>query len=227
MNIVEKYTYSKLERNTQPNGYREYITPDGESLTSVTTILDQTKPEEAKKALENWRKGVGIKKSTSVTEEAAFRGTLMHKFLEETIKGLDPKPGTNIHHKQSSKMAKVILETYLTPNLSEVWGLETSLYYPGLYAGTTDLVGIYNGQPSIMDFKQSNKYKTDDRVIDYRMQLVAYAQAHNKIYGTNIRQGVILMCTVELEPQTWIIQGDDFDYWSERWWERVKQFYKV
>lgn len=227
MILVKKFNYIELSRETATDGFRTYLTPDGENLTSVTTILDKTKSEESKNALEGWRKGVGIKKSTQVTEEAAFRGTLMHKFLERTISGENPVPGTNIHHKQSAKMAQVIIDNFLKPNLSEAWGLEVNLYYPGLFAGTTDVVGVYNGEPTICDFKQSNRYKTDDRVEDYKYQLSAYILSHNKIYGTEIKQGVILMCTVNLEPQSWIIKGDELERYQSLWWERVAKFYNV
>lgn len=227
MNLVKKFNYIELSRETSESGYRVYKSPDGEELTSVTTILDQTKSEESRKALESWRKGVGVRRSTQVTEEAAFRGTLMHKFLERTILGENPVPGTNIHHKQSAKMAKVIIDNFLKPNLSEAWGLEVNLYYPGLYAGTTDVVGVYAGEPTICDFKQSNKFKTDERVEDYKYQLSAYILAHDKIYGTEIKQGVILMCTVNLEPQCWVIKGDELESYQDKWWNRIRQFYNV
>lgn len=227
MKLIQKFNYQKLIREDGGPAGRKYVDPNGNRLSSVTTILDRTKSEESNTALDNWRKSIGVAKATDITEEAAFRGTLMHDFLEKSLRGLNPKPGTNIHHKRSSKMAGIILETYLKPNLSEIWGLETTLHYPDMYAGTCDVVGVYNGVPSIVDFKQSNRFKTDERVTDYKMQLCAYAWAHDAIYSTNIRQGVILMCTKDFEPQNWIISGDEFDHWSIKWWERVKQFYAL
>ena len=103
--------------------------------------------------------------------------------------------------------------------------METALYYPELYAGTTDLVGVYNGKPSIIDYKQTNKPKKTEWISDYFMQGAAYAAAHNELFGTDIKQIVILMCSKDCEPQRWIIGGDEFDKWTDAWWERVWNFY--
>ena len=227
MKLVERHTYSKLKREDGGPDGRKYVDPFGNKLPSVTTILDKTKSEESKKALASWRRSIGEKKAAEITQEAAFRGTLMHSFLERHLRGENPIPGTNFYHRHSFKMAAVILETYLKPCLDEVWGLETPLYYPELYAGTTDMVGLYQGVPSIIDFKQTNRPKTDDRVQDYKVQLAAYASAHNAVHGTDIQQGVILMCSKDLEPQRWILQGDEFKTYVDIWWQRVAQYHEV
>lgn len=227
MKLVEKHNYSKLAREDGGPDGRKYVDPLGNRLPSVTTILDRTKPEEARQALAAWKRRMGEKKAAEITKEAAFRGTMMHSFLERHIRGEDPRPGTNFYHQHSFKMAGVILETYLKPFLDEAWGLETPLYYPELYAGTTDMVGVYQGIPSIIDFKQTNKPKTDDRVQDYKLQLAAYAAAHNVIHGTDISQGVILMCSKDLEPQRWILCGGEFEHYTNLWWQRVAEYHKV
>lgn len=227
MIITNKYNYQPLTREDGGQDGRKYVDPNGNRLASVTTILDKTKSEESKKALEAWRRSVGDKKAAEITKEAAFRGTLMHSFLERYLNGENPTPGTNFYHKQSSKMANVILENYLKPFLDEIWGLEVNLYYPELYAGTTDLLGVYQGIPSIVDFKQTNRPKTDERVEDYKAQLVAYALSHNVIYGTDIKQGVILMCSKDLDPQQWIVRGEEFEEYTNRWWRRVAEYYNL
>lgn len=225
MKLIEKFQYHSLTREDGgPNG-RVYVDPHGNKLPSVTTILDKTKSEESKKALAAWQRRMGQKKADEIKTEAAFRGTLMHSYLEKHLRGDNPKPGTNYYHKHSYKMADVILENYLKPFLNEFWALETGLYYPELYAGTTDMVGVYQGVESIIDFKQTNKLKSDDRIADYKVQLAAYLSAHNKIHGTNIKQGVILMCSKDLEPQSWVISGADMDAAIEQWWSRVSQYH--
>lgn len=225
MKLVERFTYHPLTKEDGgPNG-RVYIDPHGNKLPSVTTILDKTKSEETKKALEAWQRRMGQKKADEIKNEAAFRGTLMHNYLEKHLKGLNPQSGTNYYHKHSYKMAGVILETYLKPFLDEFWALESALYYPELYAGTTDMVGVYKGIPSIIDFKQTNKPKTDERIADYKVQLAAYLSAHNKIHGTDIKQGVILMCSKDLAPQSWIIGESDMNAAIDQWWNRVSQYH--
>ena len=227
MRLIKKHDYLPLPREDGgPNG-RKYVDPMGHRLPSVTTILDRTKSEEARKALESWRRSVGEKKANEIVTEAAFRGTLMHSYLERYLKGDNPQPGTNLYHKQSHKMASIIIDQYLKPFLDEIWGLETNLYYPELYAGTTDMVGSYGGIPSIIDFKQTNKPKTDERVQDYKLQLAAYAAAHNAVYGTNISQGVILMCSKDCYPQRWILSGAEFEEYSQLWWLRVAEYHQV
>lgn len=219
-----KFNYVKINRIDTPEG-RRYATPDGEKLPSVTTILDATKSEESKKALNEWRKRMGPVKAQQITTEAAGRGTRMHKWIEDYIKtGELGVPGSNPYSQQSHKMADSIIRQGLI-NCSEYWGTEVPLYFPKVYAGTTDLVGVHNGEPAIMDHKQSNKLKKREWIDDYFVQLAAYATAHNEVHGTNIRKGVIFMCTADNIYQEFIIEGAEFDSWVDKWFKRVEQYY--
>lgn len=234
--LQSRFDYKKLERK-ETAGRRLYECPDGSKVPSVTTILDKTKSPEAREALANWRKAVGEKKAQEITTEAAGRGTRMHKFLEDYIKGeILKETVTNPYAQQSLIMArKVIKEGF--PLIKEVWGSEVPLYFPELYAGTTDCVGIHDGEESILDFKQTNKPKKLEWIEDYFLQLTAYALAHNEVHGTNIRKGVIMMCVrpPEIEPGVWgepeyqqfILEPKDFDIWTERWCDRVSQYYRL
>ena len=222
--ITEQYKYTALSRR-EIDGKRLYSTPDGLAVPSVTTILDKTKPEEAKAALRNWRKRVGDQQANAISKEAAGRGTRMHKWLEDyCLTGELGTPGSNPYSQQSHKMAGVIVEQGLN-TMDECWGVEVPMYFPQVYAGTTDCVGLYNGKPAIMDFKQTNKPKKTEWVQDYFCQLCAYAEAHNEVYGTNIQQGVILMCSKDFEYQTWVIEGDEYNKHKRVWWDRVGQYY--
>ena len=207
-----------------PEG-RRYVTPDGEKLPSVTTILSATTPEEKKKALQEWRNRVGHQKAQEITTEAASRGTRMHKWIEDYIKtGNIGEPGSNPYSQQSHKMAQSIIHQGLS-KCNEFWGTEVPLYFPKVYAGTTDLVGVHDGSEAIMDHKQSNKLKKKEWIDDYFIQLAAYANAHNEVHGTNIRKGVIFMCTADNIYQEFIIEGVEFDDWTHRWFKRVEQYY--
>lgn len=222
--LVEKFDYHKLSRTDTGNG-RRYISPDGEKLPSVTTILDATKSEASKKALFEWRKRVGEQKAKEITTEAAGRGTRMHKFLEDYIRtGTLSDPGSNPYSKQSHAMAQSIINQGLV-NCDEFWGMEISLYFPKIYAGTTDLVGVHKGSPAIIDHKQTNKLKKKEWIDDYFLQLVAYANAHNEVYGTEIRKGVIFMCSADNVYQEFIIENSEFDQWSDRWFKRLEEYY--
>jgi len=234
--LQERYTYTKLTRD-ESSGKRLYATPDGHKVPSVTTILDKTKPAESRIALANWRKAVGEVKAQQITTEAANRGTRMHTYLENYIKGETLKDTvTNPYAQQSLVMAKKVIAEGMI-HVDEVWGSEVPLYFPELYAGTTDCVGIHKGDQSILDFKQTNKPKKLEYIDDYFIQLTAYAMAHNEVHGTNIRKGVILMCVKpeEITPGVWadpqyqefILESKDFDYWTERWCTRVSEYYRL
>jgi genome maintenance exonuclease 1 len=148
----------------------------------------------------------------------------MHKYLEDYVKGEPLTPKSNMVHQQGFKMAHVIIENGMS-QVSEMWGSEVNLCFPGLYAGTTDGVGLFNGNPAIIDFKQTNKPKKEEWVEDYYLQLVAYAMAHNEMHGTDIKYAHILMCSRELQYQQFDITPDTFNKWADRWLERVQQYY--
>lgn len=225
INFNPKYNYQPLNRIDGAS--RLYETPDGSRVPSVTTILDKTKSEESKQALANWRKSVGEQKAKEITTEAASRGTRMHKWLENyVLTGDAGTPGTNPYSIQSHKMAQTIINEGLV-NCNEVWGTEVQLYCPGLYAGTTDLVGVHGGEDAIMDHKQTNKPKKREWIEDYFVQTAAYALAHNEVWGTKIRKGVIFMCSADNIYQEFIVEGADFDRYTELWLRRVEQYYKL
>jgi genome maintenance exonuclease 1 len=188
-----KFDYKPLSRVSE-DGRRLYATPDGKRLPSVTTVLDRTKPEEKKQALNEWRKRVGVENAQKITTEAANRGTRMHTYLEDYIKqGQLKERGSNPFGWASHAMAQTVIEDGLK-NVNEIWGVEIPLYFPSLYAGTTDGCGLHLNEESILDYKQTNKPKKEEWIEDYYLQLTAYALAHNEVYGTNIRKGVVLMC---------------------------------
>jgi genome maintenance exonuclease 1 len=224
--LKPKFKYEKLTRD-ESSGKRLYATPTGHKVPSVTTVLDKTKPAEAREALANWRRAVGEQKAQAITTEAANRGTRMHKFLEDYVNGIPLNENiSNPYAQQSLKMAKTVI-THGMAFVDEVWGSEVPLYFPELYAGTTDCVGVHQGEPAILDFKQTNKPKKREHIDDYFLQLTAYALAHNEVHGTDIRKGVILMCSKDYEYQEFILEPKDFDYWTERWCERVSQYYRL
>lgn len=219
-----KFNYAQLARENTDSG-RKYVAPDGSRLPSVTTILDATKPQEAVQRLQEWRRRVGPVRAQAITTEAAGRGTRMHKWLENYIKtGETGDPGSNPYSKQSHTMAHSVINNGLS-RCSEFWGTEVPLYYPQIYAGTTDCVGVHEGQPAILDFKQTNKPKKREWIDDYFLQLAAYALAHNQVWGTDINRGVVLMCSADVEYQEFIIEGKEFQHYCDQWFKRLEQYY--
>ena len=234
--ITQRYNYEPCNRETV-DGKRHYCLPDGSKVPSVTTILDRTKPAEAREALARWKKAVGEQKAQQIVTEAANRGTRMHSYLESFVLADDMKPlPTNPYAHPSWFMAAEVILKGLC-NVDEFWGVEVPLYYSGLYAGTTDCVGVWKGRPAIMDFKQSNKVMKREYIGDYFIQLAAYAQAHNSMHSTDINQGVILMAVQpKLLPDNsystpeyleFVIEGDEFAHWSNEWSKRVDLYYQT
>ena len=215
----QKYPYNELAKVSK-NHKRHYETPDGRQVPSVTTVLSATKDMTH---LHAWRKRVGVENAQRITTESANIGTVMHSSLEKHVKGIERKPGSNLIHQKAHQMANIIIDNGLT-DVSEVWGSEVSFHYPELYAGTTDLVGVYKGAPAIMDFKQARKLKKKEWVEDYYLQLVAYAEAHNKTYDTQIKTGRIFICTQNNQFQTFDI--DNYDQWVGKWYAKLEQYYK-
>jgi len=216
---VARYPYNELNR-TSPEGKRHYTTPDGRTVPSVTTILSQTKDMTH---LIAWRKRVGEREAQRIATESANIGTVMHRSLERHVKGETRIPGSNLIQQQAHAMANVIIENGLK-DVSEVWGSEINLYYPELYAGTTDLIGVYKGEPAILDFKQARKLKKKEWVEDYFLQCTAYGIAHNKLFGTDIKSGRIFICTQNNEFQTFEV--DNWNYWSDQWFRKLEEYYK-
>ena len=194
-------------------------------LPSVTTILSATASDEKRESIAKWKAKVGEAEAERVKNSAATRGTAMHSYLEYHLNGqglLDLSDEGGV----ARSMAQTIIDKGLV-DLHEIWGNEVVLHYPDLYAGQTDLVGIYQGRDSIVDFKQTNKPKRDEWIEDYYLQGAAYATAHDCIYNTNIEQTVILLCTPDNFFQRFIINGQRFKHYKSEWLKRLDAYYSL
>ena len=216
-----KFNYPKSSKSIE-NGLRKYQF-DGEKLPSVTSILQATKSEEDKASLENWKQRVGYTEANKIKNEASNRGTSLHSYIEDFLRGRINESFFE-SSEQYKNMAKEIIDKGIKGKLEEIYGMETALHYPGKYAGTADLVGIYQGQETIIDFKQSNKPKKVDYIQDYFLQLGAYTLAHNVVYKTNITSGVILLCTVDNLFQEFKIEEAELLMYQNLFLARVKKF---
>ena len=217
------YKYPKCIRETL-KGVRHYDVND-EKLPSVTTILQATQSLEKAESLARWASRVGQVEADRIKNSAAKRGTAMHSYLETYLQGGKILDLRDVGREASSMAETIIAKGF--NDLTEVWGVECTLHYPGLYAGQTDMCGIYQGRESIVDFKQSNKPKKVEWIEDMFLQLVAYATAHDQVYGTKIEQGVILMCTPDNFFQRFIVNGSEFREWKWKWLRKIDQYYNL
>jgi ATP-dependent exoDNAse (exonuclease V) beta subunit len=235
----KKFIYPKCQREII-NGKRHYDIKS-EKLPSVTTILSATQSAEKTASLDAWRFRLKdsfikipddtdpsgftlINEAEYITKEAGDRGTAMHTILEDYMDREGqlntPTEETRLPH----NMAIQIIQNGLS-NVTEYYGLEATLYYPGLYAGATDVVAIHKGQDTIIDFKQTNKPKKREWIEDYCLQLAAYTMAHNFIYRTSISKAVIMMCSKKLEYQEFIIEGKELQTYQHNFLRKVDQYY--
>ena len=221
MILNEKFDYVDLNVVTQDSGKRHYVSPDGQKLSSVTTILSATKDMTG---LDAWRKRIGDTEADRQVKEAVDVGNMLHAELEKYVLGLERNKGGNLIRKLARQMVDNVIEQGLV-HVNEVWGVEVPLYFPHAYAGRSDLIGEYKGIPSIMDFKNSKKIKKREWIEDYFMQGCAYSLAHNELFETNIRQVVIFMASRDLDYKTFIVEGDEFDHYCNLWMERLAQFF--
>ncbi len=214
-----KFNYLRGKQITdEESGSRVYEIV-GTRLPSVTTVLSATKDQTF---LKNWKAKVGNEEAERIKNLSSRRGTAMHKFLESHIQGVGYDDLTEIG--QAAKpMAQKIIEVGLTP-VSEYYGSEVMLHYPGLYAGSTDLVCMHNDMESIVDFKQSNRPKKEEWIQDYFLQIAAYAMAHDYVYKSQIKQGVIMVCTPDLYYQEFKIQGVDLRSYKHQFLKRLDEY---
>jgi len=225
--LVNKYAYPSSTR-ASIEGLRHYsIAGDihGQRLPSVTTVIGQTQSKDKQASLQKWRDRVGHTEAAKITSEAATRGTAMHLYLEKYCLGegyLDLTDVGNV----AKHMAEKIVDRGIDNRLTEIYGNEATLFYPGLYAGSVDLVGQHDGSMAIIDFKQTNKPKQREWIGDYFLQMAAYGMAHDAVYGTTIEKGVILMCSKDLYYQEFVIEGEEYRTAKHGFLRRLDQFYK-
>ena len=216
----DRYNYVRVPRSDD-EGNRTYDVK-GIHLPSVTTILARTKDQGF---LKRWKAKVGEEQAEAIKNLASKRGTSMHKFIEAFILQRGYEDLTSLGQ-QAKSMAEKMIEIGLTP-IDEYYGSEVTLYYPGLYAGTTDLVCRHNDMDTIVDFKQANQPKRKEWIDDYYMQIAAYAMAHDYVHGSKIQQGIIMVCTPDLYLQEFRFQGVELRQWKHKFLKRLSAYYEL
>lgn len=216
MKLNPIYDYPTVTANTKKSGSRTYNTPSGPA-PSVTTILSATKDMTF---LKEWKKRVGEKEAQKIVNRSTRLGNGVHENLEHYIlEGREPTGDIF-----TRAMTKKIIVNGLS-KVDEIWGCEVSLYADGLYAGTTDAVGIHESTPAIIDFKNARSFRKDEWVSDYKLQVVAYALAHDEMFNTKINKGVVMLATQQGHYQEWVVEGRDFDKAANEWAKRVEDYY--
>ena len=220
--IENKYDYPSLERVDLERG-RHYIDSTGTPVPSVTTILSGTSE---KKGIEQWKRRVGEKEAERVIKESTDIGSAVHEAIEEYLHGNE---WDDFSETRTDLIARSITKKFISDGLKsidETWGLEVGLILDGLYAGTADCVGLVKGVPSIIDFKTAKKIKRRDWIDDCFLQGCAYANAHNVMFNTSIKQVVILMIDRDLIFKDFVVKGHEFDFFTNKWKQKLIAFNK-
>ena len=222
MKKSNKYNYLEGKQITDPSTGKRVYEISSYRLPSVTTILGATKNTEF---LTKWKAKVGEEQAERIKNVSSARGTSMHKFLESFITDVGYDDLTELGQ-AALPMAKKIMEIGLAP-VEEYYGSEVTLHYPGLYAGQTDLICNHNGMETVVDFKQANRPKKKEWIEDYYLQIAAYAMAHDYVYGSEIKQGVIMVCTPDLYYQEFKVEGPELRRWKHAFLKRLDMYHDL
>jgi len=221
--VNQKFQYPELVR-VEKNDVRYYQDSKDNLVPSVTSILSATGD---KSGINAWKRRVGTKFAKQVVDEATTIGTAVHLAIENYLNDcewknfLDDRLGLLAH-----QISKRFIEDCLS-DIDEVWGLESSLVVDGLYAGTADCIGIYKGNPTIIDFKTAKKIKRKDWIEDYFLQGAAYANAHNVMFNTEIGSIAILMVDRDLLFKEFLVEKKEFESFTNMWKQRIINYYKI
>ena len=216
----DRYSYVKGTQ-IEDHGSRIYDVA-GYRLPSVTTVLGKTKNQQF---LKDWKAKVGEQEAERIKNVSSSRGTAMHKFLEHHITGVGYDDLTALGQ-EAKAMAEKVIDVGLTP-VDEWYGSEVTLYYPGLYAGSTDLVCLHNGRETVVDFKQANRPKKKEWIEDYYLQIAAYAMAHDYVHESKIEQGIIMVCTPDLYYQEFKIEGPELRRYKHKFLKRLDMYHDL
>lgn len=224
------FEYPDLQSHTAESGKRVYYTPEGPA-PSVTTILS-TIPNPG---LDEWRERVGEEEANRVSKEATTIGTYMHDMLEAHVDGFpyQPPEGFDEDLMEFAREMFRAVTLFGLKDLDEVWGVEVALYLEQLYAGRTDLVGVFKRKPSIIDYKTSKFHKKDAYLEHYKMQIAAYKMAHEEMFPEQrIEQGVLLIgqrpnakFKKRAQLQTVIIDEEELLVYQEKWLDVLEGYY--
>lgn len=194
-----------LKAETTPEG-RRYITPEGESYASVTTVLT----EYNKKAIMEWRERVGEEEANKVSAQASSRGTRVHSLCETYLKNeLSPMKISTMMPDAKELFYKI--KPFLDTHIGRVYALEQALYSDKLrIAGRVDCIAEWDDKLSVIDFKTASKEKNEDWIENYFMQCSAYAEMFEERTGKPIDQIVVAIAVANGNPQIFVKEKQDY-----------------
>jgi hypothetical protein len=186
------------------DGKRYYVTPGGDHYRSVTTVLSAL----SKEGIDKWRDKIGHEEANRISNKASTRGTKLHNMMEDYVGNVEDFA---LNKMPSTTSLFLDLQPYVDNNVEEVYGIEYPLYSDRLKAaGTSDLICMYNGKPTILDYKTANKPKQEKWIKNYFIQSTAYSMMVKERYDFDIEQIVIMIAVDNDNPQIFVKDPNEF-----------------
>ncbi len=206
------------ERQTV-DGRRIYVTPNGDSYPSITSILgSQPKP-----GIDQWKEKVGHKEAARIMKESSELGTKVHSLCEDYLYNdklqCDDKEAISVFNRLR----------FMLGNIDNIQCIEAPLHSDILrVAGTADCIAEYNGILSVIDFKTSRKSKREDWIEDYFIQAFFYSAAFFEMTGALPEQIVILIAVRDsFEVQVFKKPLREMDKYIDKLIKIMKQYPSV
>ena len=196
-------TLNEMTAVTTEKG-RQYKTPEGVNLPSITTVLSIL----SRDSIAKWRARVGEAEANRISYRASTRGTSVHEIIEKYINN---EEGYQNGYTPDIINSFLDLKPILDDRIGRVYAQEAPLYSNHLgVAGRVDCVADFDGKLSIIDFKTSMKPKRLDWIKNYFMQESAYAIMWEERTGRPITQLVTIISVDNHEPQIFIEHRDNW-----------------
>ena len=150
-------TLPKITRQTTTSG-RKYFTPEENQYPSITTVLGITNKE----GIQKWRERVGEAEANKISQQAANRGTAIHKLCEDYLNNDEDWKGK---HMPSNLFTFNTIKPIIDKSINNIWMQEEFLYSDHLKcAGQVDCIAEFDGELSIIDFKTSRYIKKKEKI---------------------------------------------------------------
>ena len=202
-------------------GMRFYTVPSGYKYPSITTVIGKQRGKS--EGLQRWRARVGEAEANLISRKAANRGTAFHHICEDYINNKDIQD-----HKSKNFLSWCMfgeLKSCIDDAIGKVVLQEQAMYSEEFgVAGRCDLIGEYNGELAVVDFKTTTTEKKEEWINDYFVQASAYAKMFEEHTQIPINKVVIMMVAENATVQVWEKNTEDY---LEKLSAIVEEFYEV
>lgn len=210
-------------KSVRQSGKSYFVDAQDRRLPSVTTILNATKPPEAREALAKWRSRLGTAEANRIAGTASRRGTLTHQQIKSYLLG-QPKTCPEAAQPYWDSLQPVLSQ------IGDVRLVESPVFHYDLaYAGKVDCVASYQGIPCICDWKTADMPKGSiERLYDGPLQLAAYCGAVNHCYAEHnlvLKHALLVVALPNQPAEVFWFDADHLLAQWQQWQERLTAFY--